>query len=65
MDNILRTAKGFGKKCIATNIDSKELYNFAKQFDFDLFEGHYVAEAAIIKANKIQYMPVSYTHLKT
>ncbi|MBS4959371.1 MAG: HDOD domain-containing protein [Clostridiales bacterium] len=63
VDNILRTAKGFGKKCIATNIDSKELYNFAKQFDFDLFEGHYVAEAAIIKANKIQYMQSNFFQL--
>lgn len=53
VDNTLRMAKGFGKKCVATNIDSKELYEFAKKFNFDMFEGPYIAEASVVKANKV------------
>ena len=56
VDNTLRMAKGFGKKCVATNIDSKELYEFAKKFNFDMFEGPYIAEASVVKANKVHYL---------
>lgn len=63
IDNILRMGKGFGKKCIAANIDSKEAYEFAKGYDFDLFEGSFIAEAAIIKAEKMQYLKSNFFQL--
>ena len=63
IDNILRMAKGFGKKCIATHIDRKEIYQFAKRYPFDLFEGIYVAEAGMIKAEKMHYMRSNFFQL--
>ncbi len=63
IDNILRMAKGFGKKCIATHIDRKELYQFAARYPFDLFEGVYVAEAGMIKAEKMHYMRSNFFQL--
>lgn len=63
IDNILRMAKGFGKKCIATHIDRKELYLFAQRYAFDFYEGVYVAEAGLIKADKLQYMRSNFFQL--
>ncbi len=63
VDNTLRMAKGFGKKCVATNIDSKELYEFAKRFNFDMFEGPYIAEASVVKANKVHYLQSNFFQL--
>ena len=63
VDNTLRMAKGFGKKCVATNIDSKELYEFAKKFNFDMFEGPYIAEASVVKANKVHYLQSNFFQL--
>lgn len=63
IDNILRMAKGFGKQCIATHIDRKEIYHFAKRYPFDFFEGVYVAEAGVIKAEKLHYMRSNFFQL--
>lgn len=63
VDNILRMAKGFGKKCVATHLDTKELYEFAAKYDFDLFEGVYVAESGIIKTEKLNYMKSNFFQL--
>ncbi len=63
VDNMIRMAKGFGKMCIATNIESEDIYNFAKKFNFDYFEGSYVSKAAIVKTNKIQYMQSNFFQL--
>lgn len=63
IENILRMAKGFGKQCIATYIDRKELYHFAQRFNFDFYEGVYVAEAGVIKADKLQYMRSNFFQL--
>ena len=63
IDNILRMAKGFGKQCIATHIDRKEWYLFAKRFPFEYFEGVYVAEAGMIKADKMNYMRSNFFQL--
>lgn len=63
VDNTLRMAKGFGKKCIASNIDSKEVYEFARKYNFDLYEGPYVAEASVVKANKVHYLQSNFFQL--
>lgn len=63
IDNILRMAKGFGKQCIATHIDRKEIYHFAQRYPFDFFEGVYVAEAGVIKAEKLHYMRSNFFQL--
>ncbi len=63
IDNILRMAKGFNKMCIAFNIDTPKLYEMATSYDFDYYEGSYVAEAAIIKANKVHYMKSNFFQL--
>lgn len=63
VDNILRMARGFDKLCIATNIDTEKLYIKALSYGFDYYEGPYVAEAAIIKANKVHYMKSNFFQL--
>lgn len=63
VDNTLRMAKGFGKKCIASNIDSKEVYDFARKYNFDMYEGPYIAEASIVKANKVHYLQSNFFQL--
>lgn len=63
VDNTLRMAKGFGKLCVATNIDSKEVYDFARGYRFDMFEGPYIAEASVVKANKVHYLQSNFFQL--
>lgn len=63
IDSILRMARGFNKVCIATNIDSQELYITALSYEFDYYEGPYIAEAAIIKEDKVHYMKSNFFQL--
>lgn len=63
IDVIVRMAKGFNKICIATNIETKEIYDCAKKFEFDYFEGPYIAEAGFVKANKITYLKSNFFQL--
>lgn len=56
LENIIKMGKGFKKKCIATGVDSRELYDLAMQFDVDYFQGTYVADIMMTKANKTEYL---------
>lgn len=63
VETMICMAKGFHKLCIATNIDTEEDYTFAKTFNFDYYEGSYIAKAAIVKTNKLQYMESNFCQL--
>ncbi|MCL1982475.1 MAG: HDOD domain-containing protein [Clostridiales bacterium] len=55
-ENIIKTAKGFRKKCIAYGVDSKESYELAKEYGVDYFSGSYLEEKISEKVNKIDYI---------
>ena len=54
--NMIQMAHGFGKICIAYNVDSKEDYDMALSLDVDFVEGQYVAEGMVTKMNKVEYL---------
>lgn len=56
MANMIQMAHGFGKSCIAYNVDSKEDYEMAASMDADYVEGQYVAEGMVTKMNKMEYL---------
>lgn len=61
--NIIQMAQGFGKKCIATNIDSEEVYNVALRLGVDMLEGKYVANTLVSKVDKVEYMQGNFFQL--
>lgn len=63
MDNIVRMAQGFGKKCIATGVNTKEEHELAQKLHADYVEGNYIAETCITKVNKVEYMQGSFFQL--
>lgn len=63
IENIIRMAKGMDKKCILTDIDSKETYELALKMEADYVEGNYIAETFQIKTDKVEYMQGNFFHL--
>lgn len=56
LENIIRMTKGFGKKCIATGLDSQAAYENALKLGVDYLEGTYIAETLTDKVDKVAYM---------
>lgn len=56
MANMIQMAHGFGKNCIAYNVDDREDYELAVSLDADYVEGQYVAEGMVTKMNKMEYL---------
>lgn len=54
--NVIDMAHGFQKEFIATGVNSKETYEFAKQLEADYVEGNYVSSATATKASKMDFM---------
>ena len=63
MENIIRMTKGFGKKCIATGIDSQESYDSAIELGADYLEGNHIAKTLTTKASKVEYMQGNFFQL--
>lgn len=61
--NIIDMAHGFGKKVIATNINSEELDQRAKQFDCDYYQGSYIGDSFIKKVGKVEYLQSNFFSL--
>ncbi|MCI8711720.1 MAG: HDOD domain-containing protein [Ruminococcus sp.] len=61
--NIIQMARGFGKKCIATNVDTKEAYDSAVELGVDYLEGSYVANTLVSKVDKVEYMQGNFFQL--
>lgn len=56
MANMIQMAHGFGKSCIAYNVETKEAYDLAVSLDVDYVEGQYVSEGMVTKMNKMEYL---------
>lgn len=63
IENIVSMAQGTGKKCIATGVNNKELYEYAVNLKVDYLEGNYVAKTLAQKVDKIQYMQGNFFQL--
>lgn len=61
--NIVRTAQGFNKKCIATGVDTKADYELAIELNVDFLEGTYISDATKEKASKNQYLQGNFFQL--
>ena len=55
-DNIIKTAKGFRKKCIAYGVDTKESFDLARKMGVDYLEGTYLEEKISGKVKKVDYI---------
>ncbi|MCI8599439.1 MAG: HDOD domain-containing protein [Lachnospiraceae bacterium] len=56
LENMIEMAHGFGKICIAENVDTKEDYDLSKALNVDYVEGRYVSEGMVTKMNKVEYL---------
>lgn len=54
--NVVDMAHGFQKEFIATGVNTKETYEFAKELEADYVEGNYVSSATATKASKLDFM---------
>lgn len=63
LENIVRMAKGFHKKCIICGIDSKEDYEYAQTLEIDYMEGSYISESMEIKASKVEFLQGNFFRL--
>lgn len=63
VQNIIEMAKGFSRKCIATEVNSKDLYEAAMRLGFDYLEGGYIANTMVTKVDKVEYMQGNFFQL--
>lgn len=63
LDNVVKMAQAFGKKCIATGVNGKEEYDLAAALKVDYMEGNYIAETLVTKANKVDYLQGNFFQL--
>lgn len=56
VNNVVEMAHGFGKEFIATGVNSKEAYEFAREIGVDYVEGNYISDAMITKTSKLEYL---------
>lgn len=61
--NIIEMAKGFGRQCIATEINTKEQYEAVMELDIDYLEGNYMANTMVSKVDKVEYMQGNFFQL--
>lgn len=63
LENIVRMAKGFNKKCVIYGINSKEDYEYAKALDADYLQGSYVSDSTEIKTSKVEFLQGNFFRL--
>lgn len=56
LTNVVEMAHGFQKEFIATGVNSKEVYDFAKELEVDYVEGNYIATTTSTKTSKMDFM---------
>ena len=54
--NVVEMAHGFQKEFIATGVNSKEVYDYAKKLGVDYVEGNYISGAMMTKTSKVDFM---------
>jgi len=63
MRNIIEMAHDMGKKCVATAIDTEELYQKAHMMEVDALEGRYVAESMFTTVHSSSYLHSNFFRL--
>ena len=63
VQNIIEMAKGFGRKCIDTQVKSREEYDAAMDLNIDYLEGNYIANTMVSKVDKVEYMQGNFFQL--
>lgn len=61
--NIVEMAHEMGKQCIATNIDTEELYQKAHMMEVNAMEGRYVAEKMFTAVHSSSYLKSNFFRL--
>lgn len=56
IENVIEMAHGFGKEFIATGVNTKESFELAKDLHADYVEGAYIADTAVQKVGKMEYL---------
>lgn len=56
LTNVVEMAHGFQKEFIATGVNSREVYDFAKELEVDYVEGNYIATTTRTKTSKMDFM---------
>ncbi|MCI8581756.1 MAG: HDOD domain-containing protein [Dorea sp.] len=56
ISNVVDMAHGFQKEFIATGVNSKEVYEYAKELQVDYVEGNYISTATLTKTSKMDFM---------
>lgn len=56
ISNVVDMAHGFQKEFIATGVNSKEVYEYAKELQVDYVEGNYISNTAMTKTSKLDFM---------
>lgn len=56
LENLVEMAHGFQKYFIATGVNSKDTYEYAKTLGVDYVEGNYISDTMITKTNKMEYL---------
>lgn len=54
--NLVDMAHGFQKEFIATGVNTKEVYEYAKELGVDYVEGNYISTATMTKTSKMDFM---------
>lgn len=54
--NVVEMAHGFQKEFIATGVNTKEVYEYAKELQVDYVEGNYISTATTTKTSKMDFM---------
>ena len=56
VENVVEMAHGFKKSFIATGVNTKEVYEYAKELQVDYVEGNYISMATMSKTSKMEFM---------
>ncbi len=56
ISNVVDMAHGFQKEFIATGVNSKEVYEYAKELQVDYVEGNYISNTTMTKTSKLDFM---------
>lgn len=54
--NVVDMAHGFQKEFIATGVNSKEVYEYARELKVDYVEGNYISTTTATKTSKLEFM---------
>ena len=56
ISNVVDMAHGFQKEFIATGVNSKEVYEYAKELQVEYVEGNYISNTTMTKTSKLDFM---------